>query len=50
MKITQPEPTLVLVAISPRLVLRVALAAGVTFAGWFLDEAPVSDPAPAAKA
>lgn len=50
MTLSQPEPDLVLVALSPRLVLRVVLVGGITFAGWLLDGEPATDPEPAAEA
>jgi hypothetical protein len=48
--VLEPEPGLVLVAVTPRLVLRVALVAGFTVAGWMLDGEPATDPVEAAEA
>ena len=48
--VSQPEPSLVLVTVAPRLVLRVALVDGMTFAGWLLDGEPATDPELAAEA
>lgn len=50
MQIDQPEPTLLLVRVSTRLVLRVAIVDGMSFAGWFLDGEPATEPEPAAEA
>jgi hypothetical protein len=48
--VTEPEPDLVLVAVSARLVLRVALVAGFTVSGWMLDGEAATDPMEAAQA